>query len=51
MGGLAGGIIALVVGGVLAGATILGVVSSQSGSSAPPNGVEQTVMDYGTVGN
>ncbi len=45
---LRGGI-ALVVGGGLAAATILGIVASQSGEgSAPANGVEQTVMDYGT---
>jgi len=49
VGGLAGGIIALVVGGGLAAATILGIVSSQtSNGSAPNNGVEQSVMDYGS---
>ncbi len=49
MGTVIRGAIALVVGGGLGAATILGIVASQSGQGTPPaNGVEQSVMDYGT---
>ncbi|MGZ4493072.1 MAG: hypothetical protein ACXVWU_00095 [Nocardioides sp.] len=49
MGLLTRGIVALLVGGGLAAATVLGIVASQTGAGTPPaNGVEQSVMDYGT---
>ncbi|MGN6129198.1 MAG: hypothetical protein ACTHOK_02550 [Nocardioidaceae bacterium] len=49
MGTLLRGAIALVVGGGLGAATILGIVASQSGQGTPPaSGVEQAVINYGT---
>ena len=50
MGSLAGGIIALIVGGGLAAATVVGIVSSQTASGETPikGTVQSQVMDYGT---
>jgi Protein of unknown function (DUF2613) len=44
-----GGIAALVVGAALAGATVFGVVSSQTGApDKSPTSVNAPVVDYGT---
>ena len=45
MQGLIGGIVAVVVGLVLAGVTTVGVVSTVSSAPSQP---DQSVMDYGT---
>lgn len=46
MGTIIGGIVALVVGGALATATIVGVVQTQSDSN--PAQVKSSVVNYGT---
>ena len=50
VGSLVGGIIALIVGGGLAAATVVGIVSSQTSSGETPikGTVQSQVMDYGT---
>ncbi len=45
MQGMIGGIVAVVVGLVLAGLTTVGVVNTVSSAPAQP---DQSVMDYGT---
>lgn len=45
MQGMIGGIVAVVVGLVLAGLTTVGVVTTVSSAPAQP---DQSVMDYGT---
>lgn len=47
MNSLIGAIVGVVVGGGLAAATVVGVVSSQT---ATPASVNQPVVDYGTTG-
>lgn len=44
-----GGIAALVLGGAVAGATVFGLVSSQTGApDKSPTNVAEPVVDYGT---
>ena len=48
MGTLLGGLVALVVGGALAVATIIGIVQTQGPDNAASG--QENVMDYGTNG-
>lgn len=51
MNSLFGAIVGVVVGGGLAAATVIGVVSSQTSTSGPsPANVNQPVVDYGATG-
>jgi hypothetical protein len=50
VGTIVGTIASLIVGGVVASATIIGVVSSQTGADgASPGNVNQPVVEYGST--